>query len=91
MVSFWVSSLATGGSYGTSGDQTYVYNKNLQENVSTYTLPLNSDTGGSVSGAGSFDHGRIPPLLPLQTLGTTLQDGPVREFPIQVLHPQQFP
>ena len=37
MVSFWVSSLATGGSSGTSGDQTYVYNKNLQESVSTYT------------------------------------------------------
>ena len=69
MVSFWVSSLATGGSSGTSGDQTYVYNKNLQESVSTYTLSLNAGTGGSVSGAGLFGHGTNPTIVATPEIG----------------------
>ena len=69
MVSFWVSSLATGGSSGTSGDQTYVYNKNLQESVSTYTLSLNAGTGGTVSGAGLFGHGTNPTIVATPEIG----------------------
>jgi len=62
-VSFWVSSLATGGSSGTSGDQTYVYNKIVQETANSYTLSLAAGTGGSVSGAGTFNSGTIATII----------------------------
>ena len=62
-VSFWVSSLATGGGSSTSGDQTYVYNQSLQESVSAYTLSLTAGTGGAVSGAGSFNQGTTPTIV----------------------------
>jgi uncharacterized repeat protein (TIGR02543 family) len=62
-VSFWVSSLATGGSSGTSGDQTYTFNKSVQQSASSYTLSLLAGTGGSVSGAGSFNLGTTTTIV----------------------------
>ena len=68
-VNFWVSSLATGGSSGTSGDQTYIYNKSLSENISTYSLSLTTGTGGSVSGAGIFNQGSTPSIVATPNTG----------------------
>ncbi len=68
-ISFWVSSLATGGGSSTSGDQTYVYNQSLQESVSAYTLFLNAGSGGSVSGAGTFNHGTTPTIVATPNTG----------------------
>ena len=68
-VNFWVSSLATGGSSGTSGDQTYIFNKSLSENISTYSLSLTTGTGGSVSGAGIFNQGSTPSIVATPNTG----------------------
>ena len=68
-VNFWVSSLATGGSSGTSGDQTYIFNKSLSENISTYSLSLTAGTGGSVSGAGIFNQGSTPSIVATPNTG----------------------
>ena len=56
-VTFYLSALATGGSYGTSGDTTYILSETVQASSSDKILTLSAGTGGTVSGGGTYGHG----------------------------------
>ena len=56
-ITFYLSALATGGSYGTSGDTTYTLSETVQASSTNHTLSLSAGTGGTVSGGGSYGYG----------------------------------
>ena len=53
-VTFYLSALATGGSYGSSGDTTYILSEIVQASSANKTLSLSAGTGGTVSGGGDY-------------------------------------
>jgi hypothetical protein len=56
-ITFFLSALATGGSYGTSGDTTYIVSETIQPANVSQNLSVSAGAGGTVSGGGSYDYG----------------------------------
>jgi len=46
-----------------------VYNKPVQESTNSHTLSLIANSGGSVSGAGTFNHGTTPTIIATPNTG----------------------
>ena len=70
-VTFYLSALATGGSYGTSGDTTYVLSETVQQSSNDKTLSLSSGTGGTVSGGGTYAYGTNVTITATPSTGYT--------------------
>ena len=70
-ITFYISALATGGSYGTSGDTTYILSETVPVSSTTKTLSLSAGSGGTVSGGGSYGYGTIANITATPNTGYT--------------------
>ena len=70
-ITFYLSALATGGSYGTSGDTTYILSETVPVSSTNKTLSLSAGAGGTVSGGGSYGYGTTANITATANTGYT--------------------